>query len=119
VRGQHQSHAWLQLHEFVVTLQPSLTITLQYRDRLEVGMGVSGRFVTGRRSLNADADGRRALCVADERQIGRPTFERLRDDVAVAHNRHCLFSHFCDRSREGAVGHFVRDPIPTIARSSG
>ena len=74
VRGQDQSHARLQLHEFVVTLQPSLAIALQYRDRLEIGMRVSGGFVTGRRILNADADGRRALCVADKRQIGRSAF---------------------------------------------
>jgi hypothetical protein len=88
VRGQDQSHARLQLHEFVVTLQPSLAIALQYRDRLEIGMRVSGRFVPGRRILNADADRRRAVCVADKRQIGRSAFEGLRCDVAVAHNWH-------------------------------
>src|SRR5262245_17930511 len=120
VRGQHQGHARLQLHELVVTLQPSLAIALQYRDCLKVGMRVSGGFVPGRRSLNADADRRRAFCVADKRQIGRSAFERLRCDVAVAHNWHCLLSHNLGRSRQLWVGGSIhRRSYPIIARTSG
>src|SRR5262245_1394095 len=118
VRGQDQRHAWLQLHELIVTLQPSLALARQYRDRLEIGMRVGGGFVTGRRILNTDADGRRAVCVADKRQIGRSAFERFRYDVAVAHNWHCPFSHYRGRHVQGgSEGRFVSDPSPTIARS--
>src|SRR5262249_5346261 len=97
------------------TLQPSLAIALQYRDGFEIRMRVSGCFVTGRRILNADADGRRALCVADKRLIGRSAFERLRFDVAMAHNWHCCSPIIVlVHAKSGSVGQFLSDPIPQL-----
>src|SRR5690349_20821376 len=113
MRGQDQGYPWFQLHELIVALQPSLAIALQNRDRLEIGMRMRGGLVTGRRILNADADGGRALCVPDQRQIGRSTFERLRLDVAVADNWHCRISHYCGRA-QGCRFDSASDPFPTV-----
>src|SRR5512140_2312819 len=54
MRRQDERHSRLQGHETIATLQPSLTLPLEHRDGLEIGMGVKGRFVTWRRRLDAD-----------------------------------------------------------------
>src|SRR5262249_26568523 len=46
------------------------------------------RRIAGGRGLNANANGRPALRVADEGLVGRAPLERLDPDIAVVYDRH-------------------------------
>ena len=42
VRGQDERHPGLKGHDRVAALQPGFALAVQYRDGLEIGMGVQG-----------------------------------------------------------------------------